>query len=73
MISSFETFLQATQIKKYISAMAGVAQWIEHQPANQRVTGLISSQGTCLGCGKVPGWGHERGNHTLRFLLGCFW
>ena len=30
-------------------ALAGVAQWIEWQPTNQRVTGLISSQGTCLG------------------------
>ena len=30
--------------------MAGVAQWIECQPANQRVASLIPSQGTCLGC-----------------------
>ena len=29
-------------------ALAGVAQWIEHQPANQRVTGSIPNQGTCL-------------------------
>ena len=28
---------------------AGVSQWIEHQPANQRVAGSIPSQGTCLG------------------------
>ena len=34
-------------------ALAGVAQWIELQPVNQRVTGSIPSQGTCLGC--VPG------------------
>ena len=27
-----------------------MAQWIERQPANQRVTGLIPSQGTRLGC-----------------------
>ena len=32
-------------------ALAGVAQWIECQPANQRVAGLIPSQSTCLGCG----------------------
>ena len=32
-------------------ALAGVAQWIELQPANQRVASLIPSQGTCLGCG----------------------
>ena len=31
-------------------ALAGVAQWIECWPANERVTGLIPSQGTCLGC-----------------------
>ena len=36
------------------SALAGVAQWIERRPANQRVTGLIPSQGTCLGCRPVP-------------------
>ena len=29
----------------------GVAQWIEHWPANQRVAGSIPSQGTCLGGG----------------------
>ena len=32
------------------SAMGGIAQWIECQPANQRVAGLIPNQGTCLGC-----------------------
>ena len=35
-------------------ALAGVAQWIECPPANQRVTGLIPSQGTCLGCQTGP-------------------
>ena len=35
-------------------AMAGEAQWTECQPMNQMVTGLISSQGTCLGCGPGP-------------------
>ena len=37
--------------KKILPALAGVAQWIECQPANQRVMGSIPSQGTCLGCG----------------------
>ena len=32
-------------------ALAGVAQCVEHRPVNQRVAGLIPSQGTCLGCG----------------------
>ena len=31
------------------AALASVAQWIECRPVNQRVTGLIPSQGTCLG------------------------
>ena len=35
-------------------ALAGVAQWIECQTANQRVTSSIPSQGTCLGCGPGP-------------------
>ena len=30
--------------------MAGVAQWIERRPANQRVAVWTPSQGTCLGC-----------------------
>ena len=37
-----------------ISALAGVAQWIEYQPENQSVAGSIPSQGTCLGCGPGP-------------------
>ena len=35
-------------------ALAGVAQWIECQTANQRVAGSIPSQGTCLGCRPGP-------------------
>ena len=42
-----------TQRKKNL-ALAGVTQWIERQPANQRVTGLIPSQGTCLGVRPGP-------------------
>ena len=37
--------------KKSHGALAGVAQWTECQPVNQRVAGSIPSQGTCLGCG----------------------
>ena len=48
-----------------ISALAGVAQWIECQPAKQGVTGLIPSQGTCLGCGPGSWLGpHKRQLHT---------
>ena len=31
------------------AALAGVAQWIECRPSNQRVASSVSSQGTCLG------------------------
>ena len=53
-------------------ALAGVAQWIERWTANQRVAGLIPSQGTCLGCGPGPSRGCSRGNHTLMFLFLSF-
>ena len=47
--------------KKRLQALAGVDQWIECQPANQRVAGSIPSQGTGLGCGPGPWWeAHER-------------
>ena len=47
------------------SALAGVAQWIEHGTANQSVAGSIPSQGTCLGCRPGPQKGvHERQPHT---------
>ena len=38
-------------LKNSTLALAGVAQWIEHWPVNQRVACSIPSQGTCLGCG----------------------
>ena len=39
---------------KIILALVGVAQWIECQPANQRVAGSIPSWSTCLGCRPGP-------------------
>ena len=35
--------------KEVIIALAGVAQWIKCQPRNQRVSGLIPSEGTLSG------------------------
>ena len=35
-------------------ALAGMAQLVGHQPANQQVTGSIPRQGTCQGCGPDP-------------------
>ena len=49
-------------------ALAAVAQWIEHQPANQKVMGSVPGQGTCLGCRPVPSWGHVEGNLLMFFL-----
>ena len=51
-------------------ALDGVAQWIEHRPANERVAGLTPSQGTCLGCelGQVFNREHERQPHIDVFL-----
>ena len=57
------------KVRNYFElALAGVAQWIEHGSANQRVTGSIPSHGTCQVVGHVPSRGHLRGNHTLMFL-----
>ena len=41
-------------LRKLLQSLASVAQWIEHQPANQKVAGSIPSQGTCLGCRPGP-------------------
>ena len=41
-------------LKSSQQILAGVAQWIERRPADQRVIGLIPSQDTCLGCGPGP-------------------
>ena len=46
-------------------ALAGVAQWIECWPANQRVVVWIPSWGTGLGCRPDPQWGaRKRQPHT---------
>ena len=50
-IANSETFLIC---KRNDGALAGVAQWIERGPMNQRVAGSIPSQSTCLGCGLGP-------------------
>ena len=40
--------------QKVLTALAGVAQWTECRPANQKVAGSIPSQGPCLGCRPGP-------------------
>ena len=58
---------------KHESGVAGVAQWIGCQPANQRAAGWIPSQGTSFSCGPGPQLGaHERQPHidvSLPFFL----
>ena len=50
---------------KFLEALAGVAQWIERRPANQRVAGLILSQGTGLRWRLSSQWGTRgRQAHT---------
>ena len=53
-------------------ALAGVAQWIEHRPANQRVAGPIPSQGTCLGCGPGSQLGALEGKPHIDVSLPLF-
>ena len=49
-------------------SLAGVAQWTECQPANQRVASWIPSQVTCLSCRIRSPIGGVRSNHTLMLL-----
>ena len=65
---SLQNSLSGKGNKSVNLALAGVAQWIECWPVNQRVASLIPSQGTCLDCGQLPSRGHARSNHTLMFL-----
>ena len=48
-LNPHHTFMYLSLLKNYFLALAGVAQWIEHRPENQRVAGSIPSQGTGLG------------------------
>ena len=58
--------------EKQSLALAGVAQWIEHRPVNQRVASLIPSQGTCLGCGPGPQQRAFKRQPHLGVSLPCF-
>ena len=44
----------ASSIFQWTLALTGVAQWMDHRPANRKVTSSIPSQGTCLGGGPGP-------------------
>ena len=65
-------------------ALAGVAQWVGHWPASQKVASSIPSQRTCLGCRPGPQLGvcerrlidvsltHQCFSHTSMFLFLSF-
>ena len=48
--------------------LAGMAQWIECQPVNQKVSGSIPRQGTCLGGRQDPQQVAQEKHHTSMFL-----
>ena len=50
------------------AALAGVAQWIECQTANQRVQVQFPVRAPAWVAGPGPQSGCVRGNHTLMFL-----
>ena len=52
--------------------LASVAQCIERGPANQRVTGSIPTQSTCLGCGPGPQLGAYEGQLHIDVSLPLF-
>ena len=64
------SYVDSTDQKTETIALAGVAQWIEHLPTNERVPSSIPSHGTCPGCGLGPRWGaHKRQPHIDISLL----
>ena len=51
-------------------ALAGVVQWVERQPVNQKIAGPVPSQDTCLDCQPGPQQGaHKRQPHIDVSLL----
>ena len=47
-------FIIVLFLKMRYSTLAGVAQWIERKPTNQKIAGSIPGQGLCLGCRPGP-------------------
>ena len=54
--------------KKKKHALAGIAQWIEQGPVNQRSPVGFPVRARAWVMGQVPSRGCARGNHTLMFL-----
>ena len=51
------SIINVLESKKRKTALAGMAQLVERRSVSWKVADLIPSQGTCLGCSSVPGWG----------------
>ena len=60
-------------LKKQFTSLARWLSWLEHHPIHQNVVGLISSQGTQLGCEFNPQSGHiqEATNRYFSLTLTC--
>ena len=52
-MAKMENFRVTTVYIKNI-VLAGVAQWVEYWTVNQKVTGSVPCQDTCLGLGPGP-------------------
>ena len=54
-------------------AGTGLAQWIEHRPADWKVPGSIPGKGMCLSCGHIPSAGCARGSWSMILSHPCFY
>ena len=75
----FLLFTNDTLVMNYLEkrnvALAGVAQLIEHQPANQMVPGVqvpFPAKAHAWAVGRVPSWGRGRGNQSVSLTHPCF-
>ena len=64
MLMECNTLTKNDYIKSLKVALAVVALCIGHRPENRGVIGLVSSQGTCLGCGSDPQLGVSKRHLT---------
>ena len=58
-------YKKGVELKKNLFTLAGVAQWIEHEPADRRVAGSISCQGTTGLQARSPVGGVQEATHHI--------
>ena len=56
-------------ILKVRTALAGVAQWVEHWPANWKFSDRFPVRARAQVVGQVPNWGCVRGNQSMFLFL----